>query len=131
MCEYGVKYYSIDICLSESELFVEIMGDYWHCSPMEFINAEYEFQKAAIIRDAKKRNYCRNSLKKQILNLWESDVLKDMHKCELLIDRFIEQQGMLDNYESFNYHIEDNNVIINDNIVTPYFENLEIGFSEN
>ena len=42
--------------------------------------------------------------------------------CKLLIAKYIENNGVLDNYNSFNYHIEDKEIIINDVIIKPYQE---------
>lgn len=40
--------------------------------------------------------------------------------CKKLIDKYITRNGILDNYHSFNYHLENDNLILNENIVIPY-----------
>ena len=43
--------------------------------------------------------------------------------CWSLIDKYINNNGVLDNYHSFNYHLEDNNDLkLNDALITPIQE---------
>ena len=39
---------------------------------------------------------------------------------QALIDKYIKQNGLLENYHSFNYHLENDDLILNDDIITPY-----------
>lgn len=36
--EYVVRYYSVDNYLINSGLMIEVMGDYWHVSPLKYSN---------------------------------------------------------------------------------------------
>ena len=37
-----------------------------------------------------------------------------------LIKKYIQKDGVLENYHSFNYHINDGILTLNNNIITPY-----------
>jgi hypothetical protein len=39
----------------------------------------------------------------------------------MLINRYIENKGILNNYHSFNYSIIDGELMLNKNIISPYF----------
>lgn len=57
-----------------------------------------------------------------ILYLWESDINKRFHVCKELICQYIQNNGILDNYNSFNYSLKNNQLILNDQLSYPYFE---------
>ena len=42
--------------------------------------------------------------------------------CKNLILKYINSKNKLDNYQSFNYILKDNNLILNSNIIKPYIE---------
>ena len=48
--------------------------------------------------------------------------MNDVKLCEKLIAKYIENNGVLKNYHSFNYHIENDELKINDILITPYQE---------
>jgi hypothetical protein len=52
----------------------------------------------------------------------EKNINEDIDLCWLLIQKYIENNGLLDNYHSFNYHLDHNVLILNDVIVTPFQE---------
>jgi hypothetical protein len=38
----------------------------------------------------------------------------------MLIQEYIDNDGLLENYHSFNYHIEDEQILLNDTLIVPY-----------
>ena len=116
-------YYSIDNYLPEYKLAIEVMGDYWHSSPLKYPKKINDKQKHIISRDKAKHTYIKNHHRIEILYLWESDILKCPDLCIALIRHYIANDGCLDNYHSFNYHIDDDgNLTLNADIIHPYQE---------
>lgn len=122
--EYPMKYYSIDNYLTNRNLAIEVMGDYWHANPLIYNknnrlinNTQYK----DIIIDKKKHTYVSRYKSIEILYLWESDIKNNEELCKELIELYIKNNGILDNYQSFNYHIENNKIYLNDSIIYPYF----------
>lgn len=121
--EYNCKYYSIDNYLPSSNLMIEVMGDFWHCSPQKYNTDEIsDTQRKRIGKDKAKHSYIKNKYNIEILYLWESDIYDATELCSFLIERYINNKGVLENYNSFNYHIENGNIVINDFIIKPYQE---------
>ena len=121
--EYQCKYYSIDNYLNDYGLMIEVMGDYWHANPLRFNKDKYllnEKQFDGIHRDKLKQSYILNHYNVKILYLWEDDILKRRELCEKLILKYINSNGILDNYHSFNYEIIDNDVKLKKEIIIPY-----------
>lgn len=54
--------------------------------------------------------------------MWEKDINENIDLCWLLIQKYIENNGVLDNYHSFNYHLDQNILILNDILLTPFQE---------
>lgn len=120
--EYSCKYYSIDIYLPNHNLMIEIMGDYWHASPLKYLYDNLsDIQKKDIVRDKSKHTYIKKYYDCEILYLWESDIINNIDLCWMLIDLYICNNGILSNYHSFNYHIENNSIVLNNNIINPFF----------
>lgn len=121
--EYSIKYYSIDNYLIDSNLMIEVMGDYWHGSPLKY-NAQTtnlnKTQKKDIQYDKQKHTYVKRYREIEILYLWEKDVDENIELCEKLILEYIKNNGILENYHSFNYHIEDGKLKLNNKIIVPY-----------
>lgn len=120
--EYNVEYYAVDNYLVDYNLFIEVMGDYWHCSPIRYPIIKYQQQREAIRRDKAKHTYITETYNIPILYLWESDINKNPKLCESLIQKFINENGRLQNYNSFNYHLDNDKITLNDNIVLSYSE---------
>lgn len=116
-------YYSIDNYLTEYKLAIEVMGDYWHSSPLKYPEKINDKQKHIISRDKAKHAYIKNHHGIEILYLWESDILKRPDLCTALISLYISNKGRLDNYHSFNYNTDDcGEIILNPDIIYPYQE---------
>lgn len=121
--EKNFKYYSMDNYLNDYHLSIEVMGDFWHTNPL--IYNEYpslEIQTKRIIKDKAKHTYVKNNYNHEILYLWESDINLNIILCEKIINKYIENNGILNNYNSFNYHLENNSLMLNSNIIYPYFD---------
>lgn len=120
--EYNIKYYSVDIYLPESDLMIEIMGDYWHTNPVsKFREPKTEVQKQRISKDKAKHTYVKNQYDIEILYLWESDIYNYVDICRELIQLYINNKGVLEDYNSFNYLMIDDKLELGEIIVQPLF----------
>lgn len=121
--EYLVKYYNIDNYLTGLNLMIEVMGDYWHGSPLKF-NANTiglnKTQQKDIQYDKQKHTYVKRYFGIEILYLWEKDINENIELCEKLILEYINNNGILENYHSFNYHINNGKLKLNNKIIVPY-----------
>jgi len=120
--EYNCKYFAIDNFLNESNLMIEVMGDYWHTNPNQYKIIKYKHQAKTISRDKAKRTYINNNYGINILSLWECDINNDVELCTKIIQEYIGSGGLLQNYNSFNYSLKDNRIVLNTDIIYPYFE---------
>lgn len=118
--EYCVKYYAVDNYLMQYNLMIEVQGDYWHCSPIKFTNKICSLQFDKISKDKAKHTYIKNHYNIEILYLWEADINNRPYLCEKLIKEYIDNNGKLSNYHSFNYSIVDEKLCLNENIIVPY-----------
>lgn len=116
-------YYSVDNYLPCCEGIIEVMGDYWHTSPLRYNEDKYlinEMQQKQLHRDKIKYSYIMNHYKIPILYLWETDINKAPDMCLELIKKYIQNNKILGNYHSFNWQLENNNLSIKKDIVIPY-----------
>ena len=121
--EHLEKYHSIDIFLLDYNLMIEIMGDYWHAHPLKYnIEKLTKQQKKSIKQDRSKYTYVKKYEKIEILYLWEQDINKNLDLCWALIQEYINNNGKLSNYHSFNYHLDEGELMLNDIIVIPFQE---------
>lgn len=122
--EYNCKYHSLDIFLDDYNLGIEIMGDYWHGSPIKYKKENLsKLQLKDIKQDKSKHTYIKRYHNFEILYLWENDINKNIEMCELLIKEYINKNGILQDYNSFNYSVNGNELLLNQEIVKPYFIN--------
>jgi hypothetical protein len=119
--EFNCKYYSIDNYLIKYNLMIEVQGDYFHSNPLLFSNLN-KMQRNGIIRDKRKRTYIKRYKDINILYLWENNIKKNLELCKKLILKYISNNGILDDYNSFNYSLIDENVILNKEIIIPYID---------
>lgn len=125
--EYIIKYYAIDNYLTDFGLMIEVMGDYWHSSPLKYNSDKYqlnEMQAKWLLHDKQKHTYITNHNKIEILYLWEHDINNNIKLCEELILNYIHSNGQLDNYHSFNWEYINNELKLKSNIIIPY-QNME------
>lgn len=118
--EKTYKYYSVDNYLFEYDLIIEVMGDFWHCNPLKYIDVFNSIQEKRIPKDKAKHTYIKNNHNIEILYLWEDDIYNRPYLCKRLIKQYIESKGILKNYHSFNYHIKNNRLLLNEDIIIPY-----------
>lgn len=119
--EKSFKYYAVDNYLNKYNLIIEVMGDFWHCHPLQYsVENMKDIHKKRIPKDKAKHSYFKNNYNIEILYLWESDIYNNLDICKSLIIEYINNNGVLSNYHSFNYHLENNNLILNNNIIVPY-----------
>lgn len=119
--EKGFQYYAVDNYLDEHNLIIEVMGDFWHCNPLKYHSIDsYDIHKKRVPRDKAKHTYIKKYYNIEILYLWEDDIYNNLDVCKKLINKYINNNGILKNYHSFNYHIENEELILNNNIIIPY-----------
>ena len=119
--EHPTKYHSIDIYLPKYNLMIEIMGDYWHANPLKYnIDNLTKQQKKSIKQDKSKHSYVKKYENIEVLYLWESDIKNNVDLCWLLIQEYINRNGILMNYHSFNYCLDDGVLRLNDLLVKPF-----------
>lgn len=112
-------YYSIDNYLIDYNLAIEIMGDYWHSNPLKFQKLN-DLQRKNIARDKAKRTFIYKYYNIHILYLWENDILENPVLCRSLINLYIQNNGLLTNYHSFNYTFYDCDLTLRDQLIRPY-----------
>lgn len=122
--EFNLKYQALDIYLDNYNLGIEIMGDYWHSNPNKYkIEDLNKTQLKDKKQDKRKNTYTKKYHKFEILYLWESEINKDIKLCELLINEYINKNGILQDYNSFNYYVNGNKLLLKSELVKPYFIN--------
>ena len=58
----------------------------------------------------------------EILYLWESDILNNLSLCKALIAEYISNNGVLKDYNSFNYQLDTlTNKLVKNKNINPYF----------
>lgn len=121
-------YYAVDNYLTDYNLIIEVMGNYWHVHPLRYNENKYlinEKQFGWIKKDKSKHTYIKNHTGIEILYLWETDIIKNPELCEQLILEYIKNNGILFNYHSFNYHLDSNSILkLNDKIIIPYQDQI-------
>ena len=121
--EYPFGRFCVDNYLMDSNLVIEVMGDYWHSNPMvyETYTELNDTQKNRVRLDKCKKTYL-NNRGVHVLYLWEVDITNDPDKCKALIVNFINSKGNLSDLNSFNYTLTDENkTSVNSNRFIPYF----------
>ena len=120
--EYVLKYHSIDIYLKQYNLMIEIMGDYWHGIPLKYtykcLNKQ---QLKSIKQDKSKHTYTKKYYNIEILYLWERDIKQNLELCWMLIQEYISKQGILEDYNSYNYDIKNQYLQLKQERILPYF----------
>lgn len=121
--EHTFKYYSVDNFLSDHNLIIEVMGDYFHANPLIYNNYNQlnAIQQKDVIRDKRKHTYISKYFNIEILYLWEHDIKTNLELCKQLILKYINNNGHLIDYNSFNYSIHNNCLLENQTKVSPYF----------
>lgn len=121
--EYTIKYYAVDNYLTNYNLIIEVMGDYWHTNPLRYNENKYqinEVQQKGLLHDKQKHTYIKAYNNIEILYLWETDINDRPDVCESLILKYIKNNGILDNYHSFNWEFKNNILCLRNELIVPY-----------
>ena len=120
--EHSLKYHSIDIYLKDYNLMIEIMGDYWHGIPLKYqYHTLNKQQLKSVKQDKSKHTYTKRYYDIEILYLWERDINNRIDLCLNLIQKYIDNYGVLDDYNSYNYDFMDDCLVLKESIIQPYF----------
>ena len=114
-------FYAVDNFLPNSNLIIEVMGDFWHTNPLKYPTPKQEIQLKRIPKDKAKHSFICSRYNIEILYLWETDIYEDLEKCKELIKKYIKNNGRLENYNSFNYSFK-KELVLNDNIILAHHE---------
>jgi hypothetical protein len=112
--EYDCKYYLVDNYLIDYDLMIEVMGNFFHCSPV--MNLENSRKVKIIGKDKAKHTYIKRYKNIEILYLWEKDINENIDLCKTLIEEYIKNNGVLENYHSYNYYLENGELKLIDNL---------------
>jgi hypothetical protein len=122
--EKDFVYYSVDNYLKDYDLIIEVMGDYWHASPIKYKQLN-DLQKKNVRRDKAKHSFLLDNYHIEVLYLWEKDIINNLMLCRNIINTYINNDGKMDNYHSFNYELVDDQLLLKSNIIIPY-QDMEI-----
>jgi very-short-patch-repair endonuclease len=120
--ESPFDYYTVDCYLNDNNLAIEVMGSYWHCDPRVFNNIKYKMQLHRIYKDKAKRTYLKEKYGIKILYLWEEDIKNNPELCLKLILKYVNSQGDLQDYNSFNYELEGEKIKLKQKLIKPYID---------
>lgn len=107
--EYDCKYYLVDNYLTESNLMIEVQGNFFHCNPTMNCKNSREIKIKA--KDKSKHTYIKKYHSIEVLYLWEYDIENNLDVCKKLIEKYINNNGILNDYHSFNYYLENDELI--------------------
>lgn len=117
--------YSIDNYLPKYNLCIEVMGDYWHCSPVKYSSPINAVQETIIRKDGIKRQYIEGA-GSHVLYLWEKDILSRGEVCKKLIIAYVNRNGSLTNYNSFNYSLDKSGELVLARNILAFQENSKV-----
>jgi len=114
---------TVDNYLIDSGLMIENMGTFYHCDYRKYPLITYERQVTRIRMDKIKHSYLKNNHNIEVLYLWEEEINNNPKLCETLIKLYVDNNGELKNYHSFNYKLNKiGEIELNDIVEQPYME---------
>jgi len=119
--EHRIGRYWADIHFKNTNLVIEINGTYWHSDIRFYSSPKGKDRCDGVLKEKRKREYILSKNYK-ILYLWEYDINNSFEICKKLILEYIKNNGILDNYHSMNYEINNGELKLNDNILIPHAE---------
>lgn len=120
--EKTLGYYSVDNYITKNDLIIEVMGDYFHANPNKYIEqALNNMQRKDVTRDMRKHTYVKKYYNIEILYIWESEINNNLDLCKKLILEYINSNGKLNDYNSFNFFIYKGKLTLKEKIINPYF----------
>jgi len=123
--EKRIRNYYVDAFLKETNLIIEANGDFWHTHPLLENDKRIRGWEKNVLHEAKRNKYLTNKGYK-ILYIWESDIKESRELCYKLIKHFIDNSGNIANYNSFNYHMENSVLLLNNNTIKSEIEKVII-----
>ena len=78
-------------------------------------------QLKSVKQDKSKHTYAKKYYDVEILYLWERDINNRIDLCWNLIQQYINNCGVLDDYNSYNYDFIGGCLTLKENIIQPYF----------
>lgn len=120
--EYNIKYYAVDNYLTDSGLMIEVQGDYFHSNPKKYLEESdlNSMQLQRVGKDKAKHTYIKNQYNIEVLYLWEHDIITSPDLCKKLIEEYVNNSGVLNNYHSFNYIMNGNDLTLLPTLVIPF-----------
>jgi len=119
--EHKFGRFATDNFLLDFKYAIETMGSFWHCDIRLYKKPKSKLQEISFDRDKRK-----NTLLKEngipILYLWEYDLENNIEICKKLVQKFIKNNGVLNNYHSMNYDIQNEELKLNKLVLIPHFE---------
>lgn len=73
-----------DFYIPDSNLIIEVDGDFWHCNPKKFPEPKYETQKRNLIRDKEKMEWAQENGYK-LLRFWEDDINNNIKSVKQIL----------------------------------------------
>jgi very-short-patch-repair endonuclease len=73
-----------DFYIPDSNLIIEVDGDFWHCNPKKFSEPKYETQKRNLIRDKEKIQWAQENGYK-LLRFWEDDINNNIKSVKQIL----------------------------------------------
>lgn len=117
--EFRCGYFLIDNYLKDLNLAIEVHGDYFHWHPETKKGVD---KKSEVLRKDKSKNtQAYNKLGFRILYLWEKDINENIELCEKLILKYIENNGQMINYHSFNYELINNKLNLKEELIPFHY----------
>lgn len=66
---------------------VEIQGDYFHCNPeTRHAIPKNDMQKNNLERDERKRNFVKENLEYELIEVWENDIINNIEKVKICLN---------------------------------------------
>lgn len=120
--EFFCEGYFIDnvLYVENKMYFIECNGTFWHGDNRKFNTLHHSIQLKGVLRDKTKNLIIKKMYNIDILYLWEDDILNNQNLCKMLILEYVQNKGLIDNYHSFNYEIENNKLKLKNEIIIPY-----------
>lgn len=73
-----------DFYLPDYNILIEVDGDFWHCHPIKYPQAEYSTQQRNIIRDQEKNQWAQDNGYK-LLRFWEDDINNNIKQVKQIL----------------------------------------------
>lgn len=103
-------------------MIIEVIGDYFHTNPNKYLEQELNnMQRKDITRDMRKHTYIKKYYNIDILYIWENEIKNNIDLCKTLILEYINNNGQLNDYNSFNFFICKEKLTLKKEIINPYF----------